>query len=98
MYTIYQTGIFSKWLHDLKDIKAKVAIARRIERAKSGNLGDVKPVGENISEMRFWFGPGYRVYFTEKDGRLIFLLCGGDKSTQQRDIAKAIKIAKEIDE
>jgi putative addiction module killer protein len=97
MYLVKQTEIFSKWLHKLKDIKAKVSIIRRIERAKNGNFGDYKVIDTNISELRITVGPGYRVYYTIKNDELIILLIGGDKSTQSKDIIKAKKIKKELD-
>lgn len=97
MYNIQQTQKFSQWLTKLKDMRARVAIARRVERAQSGNLGDVKSVGESVYEMRIDMGPGYRLYYTMRGDKLIILLVGGDKSTQQRDIDKAIEIAKEIE-
>jgi len=96
MYTIQQTHKFSQWLIKLKDIRARIAIVRRLERAQSGNLGDVKSVGESVFEMRVDMGPGYRLYYKMRENELIILLVGGDKSTQQRDIEKAIEMAKEI--
>lgn len=98
MYLINQTETFSKWLLKLKDIKGKVSIIRRIDRAKSGNFGDHKSVGENISELRLTTGPGYRVYYTLKDNELILLLIGGDKSTQDEDIKKAKKLKEELED
>lgn len=96
MYNIQQTQKFSQWLTKLKDIRARIAIVRRIERAQSGNIGDVKSVGESVYEMRIDMGPGYRLYYTMRGDKLIILLIGGDKSTQQKDIDKAIEMAKEI--
>ncbi|AFV98240.1 MULTISPECIES: type II toxin-antitoxin system RelE/ParE family toxin [unclassified Sulfuricurvum] len=96
MYTIQQTHKFSQWLTKLKDMRARIAIARRLDRAQSGNLGDVKSVGERVFEMRVDMGAGYRLYYTMRGNELIILLVGGDKSTQQRDIEKAIEMAKEI--
>ena len=98
MYLIKQTEIFSKWILKLKDLKGKVSIIRRIDRAKSGNFGDHKSVGENISELRLTTGPGYRVYYTLKDNELILLLIGGDKSTQDEDIKKAKKLKEELED
>ncbi|MDD5052992.1 MAG: type II toxin-antitoxin system RelE/ParE family toxin [Sulfuricurvum sp.] len=97
MYTIQQTHKFSQWLTKLKDMRARIAIARRLERAQCGNLGDVKSVGERVYEMRIDMGAGYRLYYTMRGNELIILLVGGDKSTQQRDIYKAIEMAKEIE-
>lgn len=96
MYVIQQTHKFSQWLTKLKDMRARIAIARRLERAQGGNLGDVKSVGERVFEMRVDMGAGYRLYYTMRGNELIILLVGGDKSTQQRDIEKAIEMAKEI--
>ena len=96
MYIIKQTQLFSKWLLKLKDIKGRVAIARRVERMKTGNFGDVKSLGDHVSELRVMTGPGYRVYFTQLDGEIIVLIVGGDKSTQSKDIAKAKSMAKEM--
>ncbi|MEI7796943.1 MAG: type II toxin-antitoxin system RelE/ParE family toxin [Methylococcaceae bacterium] len=95
-YTVEQTASFSQWHKTLRDLRAKIAIARRIERAENGLLGDVKSEGDGVSEMRVDIGAGYRVYFTLRGSELIILLVGGDKSTQQADIKRAIKLAKEV--
>lgn len=95
-YLIEKTESFAKWYTNLRDLKAKAAIFRRIERAENGNLGDIKSVGGNVSEMRIDIGAGYRVYFTLRGVELVILLAGGDKSTQQADIDRAIKLAKEV--
>ncbi len=95
MYLIKQTEVFRKWLHKLKDVKAKVSILRRVERMKIGNFGDCKFLGDNISELRLSIGPGYRIYYTLFESEIIILLVGGDKSTQAADIEKAKKLAKE---
>lgn len=95
-YLIQQTESFAKWHQSLRDLRAKVAIARRIERVKLGNLGDVKSVGEGISELRVTVGAGYRVYFTMRNGLIVVLLAGGDKSTQQADIKRARELAQEV--
>ncbi len=97
MYEIKSTKIFSKWLFKLKDMKGRIAVARRIERMEHGNFGDVKSVGISISELRITTGPGYRVYFTKREAKIIILLVGGDKSTQSADIKKAEKLLKEYD-
>lgn len=96
MYNVQQTKKFSQWLIKLKDMRARIAIVRRIERVQSGNLGDVKSVGESVYEIRIDMGPGYRLYYMMRGDEIIILLVGGDKSTQQRDIEKAIEMAKEI--
>lgn len=95
-YLIKQTDRFTLWHKSLKDLRAKVAIARRIDRARAGNLGDVKPVGEGVSELRVDVGAGYRMYFTMRGGVMVVLLAGGDKSTQKADIKRAIELAKEV--
>ena len=96
-YIVQKTDTFDRWLSRLRDAKGKVAIIRRVARARAGNLGDVKPVGEGVSEMRLSTGPGYRLYFTRRGEVVILLLCGGDKSTQSRDIELAKKLAGEIE-
>jgi putative addiction module killer protein len=98
MYIIKQTNIFTKWLKKLKDIKAKVSIIRRIDRIKLGNFGDYKVLSDEISELRFTTGPGYRVYYTKiNNNEIVILLIGGDKSSQKEDIIKAKQILKEIE-
>lgn len=97
MYDVKSTKIFSKWLSKLKDMRGRIAIARRIERMQYGNFGDMKSVGTNLSELRITTGPGYRVYFTKKEEQIIILLVGGDKSTQSKDIEKAKELLKEYD-
>lgn len=96
MPDVRQTKVFSKWLRKLADRQARAVIARRIERVAAGNLGDVKPVGGKVSELRVNYGPGYRVYFARSGETVIVLLCGGDKSSQERDIAAAQKMIKEL--
>ena len=89
MIEIRKTEHFANWLDNLRDIQAKARVLVRIERIASGNVGDVKPVGEGVSEMRINYGPGYRVYFVQRGSELIILLAGGDKSSQPRDIKAA---------
>ena len=96
MYKVKQSSHFVKWMMSLKDLRGKIAIARRIERMNNGNFGDMKSVSGNVSELRVTVGPGYRVYFTKLEDRLIVLLVGGDKSTQSKDIAKAKTLLEEI--
>ena len=96
MVEIRKTGQFAKWLDNLRDMQAKARVLVRIERLASGNAGDVKPVGEGISEMRIDYGPGYRVYFTKRGSELIILLAGGDKSSQSADIKVALRLAREL--
>jgi putative addiction module killer protein len=97
MPMVRQTETFSAWLKDLRDLRGKAKIVARIQRLEDGNPGDVAPVGDGVSEMRIHFGPGYRVYFVNRGGELIVLLCGGDKSSQTRDIEAAKKLAQEED-
>jgi putative addiction module killer protein len=94
MNTINQTHEFAAWLRGLADNKGRARIAARINAAASGNFGDAKAVGDGVSEMRIDFGPGYRVYFTRVGSIVYVLLCGGDKSSQKADIAKAKNLAK----
>jgi len=94
--TVKQTQNYSKWYNKLKDTVAKSRIAVRIRRMQFGNFGDAKPVGAGVFELRFDFGPGYRVYYTERNGEIVVLLAGGDKSTQQQDIEKAKQLAETI--
>lgn len=96
MIEVRQTETFSKWLMKLRDLRARARIQARIDRLELGNAGDVKPVGEGVSEMRIDYGPGYRVYFMQKGSELIILLAGGDKRSQSRDILHAIEIAREL--
>jgi len=95
-YLVKQTVGFSAWHMGLRDLRAKVAIARRIEQAENGNLGKIRSVGSGVSEMKIELGPGYRVYFTVRGREVIILLAGGDKSTQQTDIRRAHALAKEV--
>lgn len=96
-YEIEKTETFDKWLKNLKDRKAVLAITGRLTRAAVGNFGDVAPVGGGVSEMRIFLDPGYRLYFTIRKNTIIFMLCGGDKSTQSRDIQKAIKLTENLE-
>jgi putative addiction module killer protein len=97
MIEVRQTVRFATWLAGLRDVQSRARILKRIDRVKAGNLGDVAPVGEGVSEMRLFFGPGYRLYFVADGETLIVLLCGGDKSTQASDIAEAKVMAKGIE-
>jgi putative addiction module killer protein len=91
MIELKQTGVFEKWLVRLRDKQARAVIVSRLDRLAYGLAGDVEPVGQGISELRIHVGPGYRVYFQRRGSTIIILLCGGDKSTQVKDI-KAAKI------
>ena len=93
MIELIKTNLFDRWLTDLRDRKARAKIETRIRRLSLGNPGDAKPVGEGISEMRIDYGPGYRVYFTRRGPVVVVLLCGGDKGSQDRDIALAKAVA-----
>ena len=96
MIEIRQTDIFAAWFAGLRDHQARARITARIRRLSLGNPGDAKPVGRGVSEMRIDYGPGYRVYFTQQGEALVILLCGGDKRTQDRDIARALALAREL--
>ena len=98
MFDIRQTETFTKWRSKLKDDLAKASIALRLARLGYGHVGDAKPVGDGISELRIYYGPGYRIYFQRRGKTIIVLLCGGDKSTQAKDIKKAKLLAKEWSE
>lgn len=96
MIDVVETIEFADWIAALKDRSARARINIRIQRLRSGNPGDIKSVGEGVSEMRIDHGPGYRVYLTNRGRTIVILLCGGDKSTQRRDIAKAKDMAKQV--
>jgi putative addiction module killer protein len=93
MMEIRETQEFSNWLRALRDQRGKAKVLVRIDRLALGNPGDVEPVGEGVSELRIDFGPGYRVYFAKRGATLLLLLCGGDKKTQAKDIARAKRLA-----
>jgi putative addiction module killer protein len=92
---IVQSDVFTAWLDNVKDERAAARIVTRIRRMEIGNAGDVRSVGEGVSEIRIDYGPGYRVYFTRRGRTLVILLCGGDKKSQRKDIALAQRMAKE---
>lgn len=96
MIEIRQTETFSKWLSGLRDRQARARIQTRIDRLQLGLAGDVKPVGEGVSELRIDYGPGYRIYFVQRGRALIVLLAGGDKRTQNADIKTALKLARDL--
>lgn len=93
MIALIKSDLFDLWLVGLRDRQARAGIAARIRRLSLGNPGDVKPVGEGLSEMRIDYGPGYRVYFMQRGPLVLLLLCGGNKSSQERDIALTKTIA-----
>jgi putative addiction module killer protein len=92
--TVRQTDVFAKWIAGLRDRQTRARILVRIDRLQLGLIGDAKLVGKGVSELRIDYGPGYRVYFTRRGKELIFLLAGGDKRTQERDIRRAIQLAR----
>ena len=96
MIEVRQTETFRAWLDGLRDDHARVRIGIRIQRLERGNPGDVKPVGNGVSEMRIDYGPGYRMYFVQRGKTIVILLCGGDKRSQARDIAGAIEMAQKV--
>jgi putative addiction module killer protein len=98
MYTVIEDPEFTQWLGALRDRVTRIRLSRRLDKARAGNLGDVKPVGEGVFEMREFFGPGWRMYYIEKAGAIIVMLGGGDKSTQDADIQAAIALSKEYDD
>jgi putative addiction module killer protein len=93
MFEIRQTDVFQKWRLGIKDSRVRATIASRLDRLAFGLMGDVRPVGSGISEMRIHIGPGFRIYFKQQGPTIIVLLCGGNKSTQSNDIKKAISLA-----
>jgi len=98
MIEFKQTETFRKWRIRLKDERIRALIASRLDRLAFGHAGDVKPVGQGVSELRIDHGPGFRIYFQKRGNTIIILLCGGDKSTQAKDIQTAKRLAKEWSE
>ena len=96
MLEIRKTEVFARWLDELRDIQARARVQIRIERLAAGNAGDVRPVGEGVSELRIDYGSGYRVYFKQHGSKLVILLAGGDKSTQSSDIKIALRLARNL--
>jgi putative addiction module killer protein len=94
MTRIRRSSIYIRWLKKLRDPQARARIVTRVKRLEEGNPGDVGPVGEGISELRIHYGPGYRVYYKDTGKEIVILLCGGDKTTQQADVAEAKRIAR----
>lgn len=95
MFEIFQSHTFTEWLSDLKDRQARMRILARLDRIAMSNLGNVQALGDGIFELRIHYGPGYRMYCMQRGKRLVVLLCGGDKSTQVRDIERAKSLTKE---
>ena len=96
MIEVRQTEVYENWFANLRDRQARSRIDVRIRRLSLGNFGDVKPVGEGVSELRIDYGPGYRVYFIQRRETLVILLAGGNKGTQSRDIQTALEIARHV--
>jgi putative addiction module killer protein len=96
MFTVRQTQEFIAWLDDLKDKKAQIRIVARLRQVEAGSFGDWQPVEGEVSEMRVHYGPGYRLYFVRRGRVIVVLLNAGDKSTQKRDIRRAVKLATEL--
>lgn len=94
---IRETEEFAEWLGSLRDRQARARIIVRIRRFELGNFGDVKPVGEGVSEARITYGPGYRLYFVQQGDVIVIMLCGGDKKTQAQDIERAKKLRKDLE-
>ena len=97
MYSVIETESFAEWVDNIRDMPTRIRLRRRVNKAKLGNLGDIKAVGDGIWEMREFFGPGWRMYYIQRGDVQIVMLGGGDKSSQERDIAAAKAMAKEID-
>ncbi len=95
MFEVRKTAVFANWLKSLKDVRAQARIFMRINRLEAGLLGDVK-FFSGIGELRIDYGPGYRVYFVQRGNEIVILLCGGDKSSQSKDIKQAIEMAREL--
>jgi putative addiction module killer protein len=93
---IRKTEAYARWLDGLRDIRARARVLARVERLAAGNPGDVRPIGESVSELRIDYGPGYRVYFTTRGRTVIILLAGGDKRTQATDIKMALGLARNL--
>ena len=96
MVEVRRTEVYAEWLDGLRDVRARARVLVRVERLAAGNPGDVKPVGEGVSEMRIDHGPGYRVYFKPQGHTVVVLLAGGDKRTQKTDIETALRLARNL--
>ena len=96
MIEVRKTEVHTNWLDSLRDVRARARVLVRVERLAAGNPGDVRPVGEGVSELRIDYGPGYRVYFTKQGGMIVVLLAGGDKRTQSQDIKTALRLARNL--
>ncbi len=96
MVDVRKTEVYARWLDGLRDVRARARVLVRVERLAAGNPGDMRPVGEGVSELRIDYGPGYRVYFKRQGGTIVVLLAGGDKRTQGRDIETALRLARNL--
>ena len=96
MIDIQKTEVFAKWIDGLCDIRTRARILVRVERLAAGNPGDVKPVGEGVSELRINYGPGYRVYYKKHGREVVILVAGGDKHSQANDIKTALRLARNL--
>ena len=96
MLEVRRTEVYARWLDGLRDVRARARVLVRVERLAAGNPGDVRPVGEGVSEMRIDYGPGYRVYFKRQGREVVVLLAGGDKQTQNADIETARRLARNL--
>ncbi len=98
MFTVLATDAFSEWLDGVRDAATRRRLTRRLDKVERGNLGDVKPVGDGVMEMREHFGPGWRMYYIQRETTVILMLGGGDKDSQARDIAAAKKLAEALED
>ena len=96
MIEVRKTEVYAKWLDSLRDARARARVLVRVERLAAGNPGDIRPVGEGVSELRIDYGPGYRVYFRKRGRMIVVLLAGGDKRTQSQDIETALRLARNL--
>lgn len=96
MFQVRKTEVYAKWLDSLRDTRARALVLVRVERLAAGNPGDVRPVGEGVSELRIDYGPGYRVYFKKQARTMVVLLAGRDKRTQSDDVKRALRLARNL--
>ena len=96
MLEVRRTAVYARWLDSLRDVRGRARVLVRVERLAAGNPGDVRPVGEGVSELRIDYGPGYRVYFKKRGRSVVVLLAGGDKRTQSDDIKRALRLAQNL--
>ena len=96
MIEVRKTEVYARWLDSLRDARARARVLVRVERLAAGNPGDIRPVGEGVSELRIDYGPGYRVYFRKQGRMIVVLLAGGDKRTQSQDIETALRLARNL--